>query len=599
MENFNKFIKYYGKRRKLKLFGFFIMSVIAGLLEFIGIALLYPFILLIVNPDDITHNNYYLLFEQYTKIDNATVNAFIIGGVVILLFIIKNLFMIFNLYLQNRFANNWKTDINKKIMKYYLFSSYKEVLKKPASEKLHTLLTIVVQAIDAFILKSMNLFTNITIVIIILALLLIKFPAAAITTGIFVGLSMFLQSKFFKKKTSFIASKRYKISASSHAKTVQNIENIKELKILSAENFFFKDYAQTLKELNNLEFKNSFYLSIPPYIVEILIVFALFILAGIISFQNLENSSAMIASYAIIVAAIFRIAPALNRIQNSINSMNSSRNFVKALIDEFEESKLKYVKEKNNLKIAFKHQIVLKDIFFSYVEDNKIIKGLNVTINKGEFIGIIGGSGAGKTTLADILMGLLPIDKGTIRVDETKLNEKNFSALRKLIGYVPQQINILDASFRKNVAWGIEENKIDDKQVKKALKQAQLLDFVDEFKDGIYAKATVGTNGLSQGQKQRLAIARALYRDPQIIIFDEATSSLDVETEHEITQMLLEMKGKKTIIAIAHRLSTLKNCDKLIYIKEGRIVDIGGFSELSGRHKGFEKLIKLSSIENS
>ena len=163
------------------------------------------------------------------------------------------------------------------------------------------------------------------------------------------------------------------------------------------------------------------------------------------------------------------------------------------------------------------------------------------------------------------MTGLLPINSGKILVDELELNDKNFAQFRRLIGYVPQQINVLDKSFKENVAWGFEE--VDDEKVIKALKDAQIFDVVDSFPDGINSTVLVGSNGLSQGQKQRLAIARALYRNPEILILDEATSSLDVQVENEITEMLTQLSTKKTIISIAHRLSTLKACNKLIYMK--------------------------------
>ena len=181
-------------------------------------------------------------------------------------------------------------------------------------------------------------------------------------------------------------------------------------------------------------------------------------------------------------------------------------------------------------------------------------------------------------------------------MDGVKLTENNYSAFRNLIGYVPQDVKILEASFRENIAWGIPIEKIDDEKVWQAINAACLAEFVDQFAEGIYATPFVGANGASQGQKQRIALARALYRNPEILILDEATSSLDVKVEHEITSMLTDLKQEKTIIAIAHRLSTLKECNKLVYIKDGRVVDIGTFGELSAKYEDFSTLLKLSSI---
>ena len=595
VENFYKFIKYYGKGFKLKLFGFFVLSTFAGFLEFAGLALVYPFILLIIDPESVIHTKYYIKFAQYFHITNILTTAFILGVVVLLLFIFKNLFMLGFLYLQNKFVNGWKFAIGQKFMHYYLFSPYKNVLKSSPSEKLYNLNFLIIQTIDGFVFRLISLSSNVIIVVIILALLFIKFPLAAAITVAFVTFSMLIQQKFFKNKLREISRQFSKVSMLSNEKIMESVNNIKEIKILSAEDYFYGEFLATQEEYKEVVVKNNFYGAMPPYVIEILVVISLFLLAGLISLQNIENEYLMVASYAIIVAAIFRIAPALNRIQIAMNAINTSRDFVKTIISEYEKNDFDFVEAKSELIFDFKNSIKLEDVSFSYQKD-LVIKNLSLEIKKGEFVGIIGLSGAGKSTLADIIMGLLPVDGGEILVDDTKFTQENFYALRKLIGYVPQQINILDGSFKRNIAWGVQDKDVNDTKVIEVLKQAQLYDFVNGFEGGIDALSIVGSMGLSQGQKQRLAIARALYRSPEILIFDEATSSLDVETEHEITQMLNSMKGQKTIIAIAHRLSTLKSCDRLIYLKDGTLIDTGSFEELSQKHPDFEKFIKLSSL---
>lgn len=598
IENYTKFLKYYGKGRKLRITGFFFLSLIAGLLEFVGIALIYPFIMLIIKPDSIVNTKYYSNFTNFTHINDVLTNAFIIGFLVVLLFIAKNVFMIFCTALQSKFTNNWKLDINKQFMQYYMFSSYKNTLKTSPAEKIYNLTSLTPQALDGFIFRGINLVTNSIIIMMILALLFIKFPVATIFTSVFAVFSMIIQNKFFKKRTVELSKQLWKTSVLCNNQTIESLNNLKELKILSAEEYFYDSYIKTQSENNKLLIKSTLYGATPPYIIEILIVLALLVLTILISAQNLQNTSNIVVAYAVIVAAIFRIAPALNRIQSAINGMNSSRDFVKAINKEYEKTDFEYVPEKSDLKFDFSKHLTLKNINFSYDGVKNVIKDLNLDINKGEFIGIIGLSGAGKSTLADIIMGLLPVDSGEIFIDDKELEQKDFSAIRKLIGYVPQQINVLDTTFKENIAWGTDKENIDDEKVIDVLKKAQLYEFVSGFKDGINAKAIVGPNGLSQGQKQRLAIARALYRDPEIIIFDEATSSLDVETEHEITKMLNKFKGIKTIIAIAHRLSTLKTCDRLVYLKDGQVVDIGTFKQLSKKHAEFEKFIKLSNLNN-
>lgn len=593
LENFHKFIKYYGQGKALKLSNFIILSIIAGLLELVGIALIYPFILLIINP-----SNQLLQKIPFINANNNINTGLIIGFIAILIFISKNIFMIFVQYIQNKFVSDWKKDITSKFMEYYIYAPYKEIMKTSQTDKLYNIEVICNIAVDGFIMRGLNLLTNAVIITMILGLLFIKFPIPAISTLIFVIVTMLIQNKFFKKRTTLLANTMTEKCRQYKQSVMENINNIKELKILSAEQYFYEKYLATENDYRKIQTLQGFYNAIPPYIIEMLTVASLLILASILSFQNGGNNSSLIASLAIVIASMFRIAPALNRIQSSIININSTRDFVKKINEEYEKcnlSNFKYLNSSINEKINFTQKISLKNINFSYTPSKQIIKNVSFDINKGDFIGIIGLSGAGKSTLADIITGLLPADSGEIIVDNTKLTQENFSKLRHIIGYVPQQINILDKTIKENIAWGCE--KVDEQGVIKALKAAQIYDVIEEYPNGINANIIIGSNGLSQGQKQRLAIARALYRDPEIIILDEATSSLDVQVENEITEMLKNISKSKTIIAIAHRLSTLKACNKLIYMKDGQVIDIGTFEELSARYADFAHLVELSSIK--
>lgn len=592
LENYKKFIIYYGKGRYLKLLGFSGLFLCAGILELTGVALIYPFTILIMNPNSIGK------YLPNLKFGNPILTGLLIGLCVLLIFIGKNLFMILVQYIQNKFICNWKKDIAEKFMEYYLYAPYKAILSSSQSDKIYDIETLCSVAVDGFVMRGLNLITNIIITAMIIGLLFIKFPIPALGTVIFVTVTMYLQNKYFKKRSNTLASTMEKINKKHNDTILENISNIKELKILSAEDTFFEKYQIVEKSYRKTQELQSFYNAIPPYLVEMLVVLALLILACIISIQSPNDNSKLMASFAIIIASIFRIAPALNRIQSSIININASRNFVKRINEKYEKYDFDHFKKENLQSegiLGFHDKIELKNICFSYNSNKQVLKNISITINKGDFVGIIGLSGAGKSTLADILTGLLPADSGEIIVDNTELSQKNFQKFRRMLGYVPQQINILDKSIKENVAWGCKE--INDSKVVNALKSAQLYNVIEEYPQGIDSNIIVGSNGLSQGQKQRLAIARALYRDPQIIILDEATSALDVQIEHEITEMLKEISSTKTIIAIAHRLSTLKACNKLIYMKNGTIVDVGTFAGLSEKYEEFENLIKLSSIK--
>ena len=549
--------------------------------------------MLVTSPQTVIEYKSYATIINFFHINHILTITALMGILIVLMFLSKNLLMILCIYLQNKFVINWKNDLNKMLMKFYLNAPYMQMFKTTNSEKIYNLTALTAQTLETFVMRSFVFFTNSIITLIILALLFLKFPAIALFTVIFVIASMVVLNKFFKHKTEVLAPQMLSFSLKNNNQVLENIKNLKEIRIFSAEKYFFDKFNKVQRENNNVIFKNTFYASIPPYLVEIILVISLIILAGLITFKNYGDSSKIIASYGLILGIVFRIAPSLNRIQVALNHMNSSKDLVKKMNDEYEQNHFDVVSNvtNNNDSLEFNEKIKFEDVSFGYRENVSVIKDCSFEIKKGEFVGIIGLSGAGKTTMADILMGLLPVNSGKITVDNEEITEKNINAFRNLTGYVPQEVNLLENSFKNNVAWGQDEKNIDDERVIESLKLAQLYDFVQE-NGGINSVI----RGLSQGQKQRLMIARGLYKNPEILIFDEATSSLDVETEHEITKMLTSLKGNKTLIAIAHRLSTLKECDKLIYLKDGVIVDVGTFEELENRHEDFKNLIKLSQI---
>lgn len=597
IENLKKFLKYFGKGRKWKLFSFLFLSIIAGSLEFVGISLIYPFVMMIITPEKLDLCHKIPIFNNMSPMNIAL----ILGACAFIIFILKNLYMILFMRIQWNFLENWSQSINNQFMKYYLNAPYIKILKTTPAEKIYVLTKLSTLVTNTFLMRALALITNLFIVSLILGLIFWKFPVAGTFSLIFILSCVLIQNLIFKAQTQKLAQKLQAETKKITNYNIITVDNIKDIKIFGCESSFYQAYIECGKKYSLLNALQYYHVSIPPYMIETLIVLTLLILGTIIVVQNYNQSSALIASFAMIVASIFRLAPALNRIQTAIINLPTGLSFVKELNDFYEKWELnesqKQIPCQTDCALEFKDKISLKDICFSYDNEKMILKNISLDINKNDFIGIIGLSGAGKSTLADIITGLLPPASGEITIDKIKLTDANGPSFRKNIGYVPQELNVLDKSFRENIAWGKNEDDIDDNRVEELLKEVQLWDVVQSYKDGIYSIPFIGENGLSRGQKQRLAIARALYRNPDILIFDEATSALDVKVEKEITDMLLNIGRNKTIITIAHRLSTLKACNKLIYLKNGTIVDIGTFEELSAKHPDFAELVRLSSIQ--
>ncbi len=569
-----RFFRYFIKDKKL-FFKYFFLSFIVGGLELFGVALTYPFI------------------YQLLKKGNLDFSSILFGILIILAFLIKNIFMIFYNSFQADFTKNIEAYINKKFMNFFLFGNYSTSSNISLSKKYQITNFLIPTTINNYLLRVLNLIINILIFILITGFLFVKFFFATCITLICSIILLSIETLYLRHKTKILAEKISKTQEELNQATNAPLLNLKSVKIINGEEIFYKNFCKKYDINKTISKELSFYNSIPPYITEPFIIIILFILLTIISLQYHSESSALVASYALIISAIFRLAPTINRIQVNITGINSCLTQVKELIDCYEKFQLENFMPNIKSFDELKTKLELKNVSFAYDKKN-ILNNINLTINKGEFIGIAGTSGAGKTTLVDIISGLLNIDSGEILIDEISL--KNSTPKFK-IGYIPQEYNTITASIRENVAFGSEI--IDDEKVINALKHAQLYDFIIEnFKDGIYATPFTDSVGFSQGQKQRLAIARALYLDPDIIILDEATASLDLQTENEICTILHQLKKKKTIIAIAHRISTIKNADRIFLIQNSTISAQGSFDELYQNNQEFRRLVELNNTNS-
>ena len=567
----------YFKDNKSAFLSYSSLSFVVGILELFGVALTYPFILKLLADN---------------KSEEWYNSPVLIGFVIIILFLVKNLVMIKYAALQSKITKAVEAEVNLKFVNYFLASDYSNTSKISLAEKENILGYLIPNVINNYVLRILNLNVNFFIFTIISLFLLVKFPIATIITTIFALLLITVQYKIFKPKLKLVSDKLSQASSRLRQRCNEVILNIKGVKISKNEKFFFDNYKNAIENLFKNEQQMLFYNIIPPYITEPFIIILLFTLLIIIAMQNFSQPDKLVASFALIVSAIFRLSPTISRILVNLNGINSAL----PLVDEF----LVFCKKfgidnirpisKHEFQM-FEHSIELRNINFSYEPDKPVLRNINLVINKGEFIGVAGLSGAGKTTLADIIAGLLKPQSGAILIDG------NIQTNPLKIGYIPQEFNMINGSIKDNVIFGSVEQ--DDNRVVEALKKAKLYDFISKnYTEGIYANPFVDSTGLSKGQKQRLAIARALYSEPDILIMDEATSSLDLKTEDELCSVLCSLKGKMTIIAIAHRLSTIKNSDKVVFIKNAEITDIAAFDDLIKQNSDFRTLVKLCSIES-
>jgi ATP-binding cassette subfamily C protein len=598
---FHYFAKGYRKYVPIVILG----AAFAGVLELTGILLLFPFIQLLINPEIIERHEWLAQIFQFFRMETRFQQAGFIGAVILMIFIFKNSYLMAFYFWQNKILRLWKVDISASLMRFYLFSPYKLHLLKTSNEIIRNVNNVVVVVLNTFVFQGFMLISNVIAGAIILSLLIHKYLFfTLITAGVLLMTSVF-QHLFIKRRLERLGRERNELQTQQYKNIFQGLFAIKETKVLGKEQYFLDSFYGVNRATMKNDMWAMFYHQLPPQATEISAIICVVILCIGVIFSTRDNSSAMIGELGMLGMIAFRTSSIVNRILNALQMTSHSQDSVKILLDEIKsplwqeylqaDQSSKQLTE--DISFPFNHQIRFEGVSYTYPKsDIPALDQINLTIQKGEFIGIVGTSGAGKTTFVDVLLGLLEPEQGKITVDQTVLDHETMRCWQKQLGYVPQQVYITNDTVVRNVAFGVPDEEIDMARIENALRRANLYEHMQSLPDGL--ETPLGENGrrLSGGQKQRVGIARALYYHADVLVLDEATSSLDVPTEGEITRAINALKGHQTIIAIAHRLTTLKSCDRILYFDDRRLVDTGTFETLSQQYPKFDEMVKLSQI---
>jgi ABC-type multidrug transport system fused ATPase/permease subunit len=399
---------------------------------------------------------------------------------------------------------------------------------------------------------------------------------------ILLGSFIFLYDFIFRKRI-----KKYGDLVNIHTtemlkKINESVHGLKEVRILGNEQYFYDQVIDNATGLSNTMRLKDFISSIPRYFLELIMVFFVVAIVVIYTYQNKELELVVPVLTMFSIAAI-RLFPSVNQIVGGIAHIRFGRPIVSLLFKDLkmaEKSNFEQKFIKNNKTSTFK-SIELKDVSYSYpARDIKVIDNISLAINKGDSIGIIGSSGSGKTTLLDILLGLIEVEHGSVKFNGEDLNNNLLSDWKSHVAYIPQNIFIIDNTIARNIALGEPDEFIDFERLNNSIKQSKLSQLVDQMPEGL--NTVLGEDGvqLSGGQRQRVALARAFYHNRDVIVMDEATSALDSETELEIVNEIKLLKGNKTLIVIAHRLSTVKHCDYIYKLDKGKMVDKGSYKSV-------------------
>lgn len=564
------------KKQKAAMAGLVLMMIVSAFLQTAGVGLLVNVVNIVIDPDALESS--YTVAWLYGLLGCTSYRSFsvIVMALLILTFVVKNLFLFLQqkLTLSFVYTNQFRT--SERMMRNYLRRGYEFFLSADTAVVQRSI-TSDVNNMYALILSILTLVSDVVMsLFVIVYCFLTNGTMTLLLGGVLVVLMVLV--KWVMKPIMYKAGKDNQDYYSGLFKWIsQTVQGIKEVKVGGKEQYFVEEYRKCGKGYVNAVRKYSLYNATPKLLMETACVGTM---VGYMIFLVVTGvpTDDMLGVLATLAAAAFVLLPSVNRINNQITSIAYFEPFFMGVSDNLQDEisgekvDMSFAADAEE-KLPVKKSIELKNITYAYPGTDKLIfDHADMTIPVGASVGIVGTTGAGKSTLADILLGLLEVQEGVICADGTDVKE-HYRRWLKNIGYIPQMIFMLDDTIRRNVAFGIPDEKIDEDRLWEVLKEAQLDQFIRTLPEGLDTE--VGERGirLSGGQRQRISIARALYHDPEVLILDEATSALDNDTEKAIMDSINLLQGRKTLIIIAHRLQTIEKCDIVYRVQDGKIYD--------------------------
>lgn len=558
------------KKQKKRLFCVAIITFIGNIFETLGVSIILPFINAILTPDKLMNNMYLKPVLNALNITSAKLMVVLLALLIILLYWIKNIYLMFMYSVQYQFTYNNRRRLSNRLLQAYVKQPYLYHVEHNSAELIRNVSTDV----DMFftsVLQLLHLQTSGGMCFLLLCMLFYEDKTITLAVLICMGAFLVFYNKALKGRTQKEGENNRTASKDLQQQMMQVFQGIKEIKIIGKEKYFFKEYDRIYRRLARSNIRIQVYAVIPKPIMETICITGLFGIVALKVYRGVDLNY-FIPTLAMFAVAAFKMFPAAAVITSSINSFNANRKSVEAVYGILKTLQDMGEEAEEETECEFSKKIELKNVTFRYPNtEQNVLNEVELIIEKDKSTAFIGASGGGKSTLINLILGLFPPNEGKILIDDTDIQ----SCTRKWqdkIGYIPQMIYLSDESIKKNIAYGLEDDEIDEDRVWEVIRSAQLESFVHELKDGIETEIGEAGVRLSGGQRQRIGIARALYNMPEVLVLDEATSALDTETEQAIMQTINALRNEKTLIIIAHRLSTIKDCDNIYKIENGKVL---------------------------
>ena len=584
-------------QRRLAVGLFFLMLLGAGF-EALGIGLVMPFIALVAEPTSVQEMP--LLPDLLAALGVETGSGVVIAAGLGLLgiYLIKNAFLALMYYAQFRFVFNNQVRLSRRLFDAYLHSPYSFHLHRNSAQLLRNVNDEVRMTFAHVVIPLLTLAVELMVVLVLGALLMVVEPVVAPIAIVSFGLVSYGFYRSVRKKTVQLGKEQQHHAGLMIQWVHQGLGGVKEAKVAGCEDYFLEAYNRSSKRYARAMRFHRFVKEIPRNVVEtiglggMILVVVLLVARG----QNMTHILPVLGLFAM---AAIRLLPSLTRIIAALTGLRHFRPSVNVITGDLDLLRVMEPKKNEGAAadqppITFDEKVELRGVSFRYPEADEVtLTQLDLEIECGESIAFVGASGAGKTTTVDLLLGLLPPDAGQILVDGRSI-EENLRSWQDQLGYIAQPTYLMDDTIRRNVAFGIPDEEIDDGQIWQVLEDAQLAKLVSSLPGQLDTFIGEGGVRISGGQRQRLGIARALYRRPTLLVLDEATSALDNATEKEINAAIQRLSKTMTMVIIAHRLSTVRHCDRLFFLSQGRVVDSGTYDELLARNFEFQQMVRAT-----
>lgn len=562
-----------------------------ALVDMLGVASIMPFMSLLSNPNLLEQNE--LIRFVYAGLGFKNVNDFnVFFGICVLAMMVISLFVrAFTSFVIIHFVLMREYSIGLRLLEGYLRMPYLGIASRNSADISKTILSEVKAVIGGCLMPLMNMAAHGTVVIALVTLLFLANPKIALTISFVIGLSYLTLYYFASSYLTFIGKERLAANFLRYKILNECLGSIKEVKYSSKEDVFIGKFSAAAYVFARYLSIAKIVGQIPRYGLE-LIAFGGLLTVIIFYLSKGENIFEILPLLTLYAFAGYRLLPSIQQVYNAMTELRFVKPALDQLIIELDfmaDNATRHEKLSGNM--GFEKELKLENVSFSYDNsDRRAVSNINLSIKPNTAVAFVGKTGSGKSTLLDIIVGLIDVAEGTFILDGKTATRQDMVAFRERLGYVPQDVFLLDDTIQSNIAFGVEPEKIDDEQITKIARAANIDEFVSELPDGY--QTLVGERGvrLSGGQIQRIGIARALYNDPDIIVFDEATSALDTLTESSIMESINVLKSEKTIIIISHRLNSVRRCDQIFLMDKGRIVDSGTYKHLYKTSFQFRKM---------